>query len=181
MFSVPLEKGSDYLDVRERKLASSAPKHMKKILAQITNSYRRAPYFADSFPIVESCFSMSHTNLFEFIFASIKVLCKALQIDTELTVSSFIECDHDLSSQDRVLAICDALEASTYINNIGGNTLYDKLAFAQHGIDLKFIECLPMSYDQRNNEFIPYLSIIDVLMFNGIERTRQHLNRYTLH
>jgi hypothetical protein len=53
--------------------------------------------------------------------------------------------------------------------------LYSKEDFASHGIDLKFLKALPFQYEQTGNVFVPWLSILDVLMFNSKERTRSQV------
>ena len=67
-----------------------------------------------------------------------------------------------------------------YINPIGGLKLYDKEDFKLHGIDLKFIKTDFFEYKQFDNEFIPNLSIIDVMMFNSREEVKKMLDLYTL-
>ena len=47
-------------------------------------------------------------------------------------------------------------------------------------LDLKFVKSPPLNYKQYNNEFIPYLSILDVLMFNKRQDIISYLNKYTL-
>ncbi len=37
-----------------------------------------------------------------------------------------------------------------------------------------------IKYKQFNNEFVPWLSIIDVMMFNSKEQIQEYLNKYTL-
>lgn len=54
-------------------------------------------------------------------------------------------------------------------------------SFRQNGLKLHFLEMNAKKYKQFDNEFIPNLSIIDVLMFNSIGSIRQLLNQYTLH
>ena len=58
--------------------------------------------------------------------------------------------------------------------------LYSKEEFKKNGIDLYFIKMDNIEYKQFSNEFIPNLSIIDVLMHNGKEGTKELLNKYTL-
>jgi hypothetical protein len=40
---------------------------------------------------------------------------------------------------------------------------------------LKFLKALPFEYEQSGNAFVPWLSILDVLMFNSKERTRSQV------
>ncbi len=51
--------------------------------------------------------------------------------------------------------------------------LYSKENFAEYGIRLQFIKSLPIEYKQFNNEFVTWLSIIDVLMFNSKEEKKK--------
>ncbi len=59
------------------------------------------------------------------------------------------------------------LEADKYINPIGGLKLYDKSSFRQHGLELVFLKSRPVTYPQQCDTFIPFLSIIDVMMSNS--------------
>lgn len=170
MFSLPLKSGSDFLDVRERELAADF--NRDKLLNQIKGAYRRAPHFENIFPLAEQIVRYEDTNLFRFLHHSIVETCKFLGITTEISISSEIAIDHDLTGQEKVLALCAATGASTYVNAIGGMELYSKEAFREKGIELKFIKSAPFEYTQFGDEFVPWLSIIDVMMFNSKEETR---------
>ncbi len=180
MLSIPLKKGSDYLDVAQRELADSFDKESKKIIRKIEASYRKAPYFKEVMPLVEKCFQCSSGNLFRFIYSSLILLTQFLEIDTDIIISSSIDIDHTLKSQDKVLAICKSLNADTYINTIGGRDLYTAEAFRNNGIELQFIKARTIKYDQFDNEFVPSLSIIDMMMFNSVEVISKYLTKYEL-
>jgi hypothetical protein len=79
-----------------------------------------------------------------------------------------------------VIAICKKLNASKYINAIGGTDLYSKEEFARNSIELNFIKMKNFIYNQFDYNFIPYLSIIDVIMFNSLEDIKKQLNEYVL-
>jgi hypothetical protein len=168
MFSLSLKSGSDSLDVRERELAADF--NREKLLNQIKGAYRRAPYFEPTIALVEGIVRCEDTNLFGYIFNSIAAICKHLGIDSEMRVSSTVDIDHGLKSQEKVLAICKALGADTYINAIGGMELYSRDMFSSEGIELRFIRSRNIEYAQLGGEFVPWLSIIDVLMFNDVEK-----------
>lgn len=167
MFSLPLKNDSDYLDVCERELAADF--NRDKLLNQVKGAYRRAPYFAEIFPLVEQVVRHEDTNLFRYLHHSIVRTCEHLGITTEIRVSSDIAIDHDLKNQDKVLALCEAVGASTYVNAIGGRDLYSKETFQEKGVDLKFIHSKPFEYPQLCGAFVPWLSIIDVMMFNPLD------------
>lgn len=167
MFSVPLKKGSDYLDVRERSLAETFDR--RKLLNQFRENYRRAPFFASTWPLLEQIIGHADDNLFGYIHNSIVQLCAHLSLETEVRISSDIDIDHTLRGQDKVIAINQALGASVYRNAIGGLDLYSREAFREQGIELQFIKSRPLEYPQLGKPFVPWLSIVDVLMFNSVE------------
>lgn len=165
MFSLPLKKDSDSLDVCERELAADF--NRDKLLNQFKGTYRRAPYFEQTLSLLEQIVRYEDANLFRFLHHSIVRTCEYLGVTTEIRVSSGVGIDHALQSQDKVLALCKAVGADTYVNAIGGMELYSKDEFQAQGIELQFIKSLPFEYPQSGAEFVPWLSIIDVMMFNS--------------
>ncbi len=178
-FSLPLKAASDYLDVRERELATDFRRD--KLLNQIRGAYQRAAFFTQIFPLIERIIRYEESNLFGYLHHSICSLCEFLKIDTEIRVSSTIAADHELKKQDKVLALCSAVGASTYVNAIGGVELYSKTAFRDRGMELMFIRGKTFEYAQFGHPFVPLLSIIDVLMFNPVDTVRESIfNNYEL-
>lgn len=180
IITLPLKKDSDYLNVKDRVLANNWEKEKTKLLNLIKSSYSKSPYFNKIFPIINSCLSLPNNNLFEFILNSLHLLNSYLRINTKITISSTLNIDHTLKSRDKVIAICKYLNADTYINAIGGQELYNINDFKSKEINLKFIKSPPLNYKQYDNEFIPWLSILDVLMFNKRQDITNYLNKYTL-
>ena len=72
------------------------------------------------------------------------------------------------------------LNANKYLNAIGGKDLYSKESFSNNDIQLEFLESTILTYEQFNSEFIPYLSIIDILMFNSQMKVKRMLENYRL-
>jgi len=173
VFSIPLKKDSDSLDIKDREISADFKK--SKLLNQIREAYRRAPYFARTFPLVERIVLEKETNLFKFILNSIRETCESLAIGTEIVVSSSLRIDHSLPGKTKVLALCRHVGADVYINAIAGQELYSKEDFSAHGIDLKFLKTKPFEYRQLGDKFVPWLSIIDVMMFNSPDATRECL------
>lgn len=152
----------------------------KKLIKTIETAYIKAPMFSKVFPVFLSIMDYENRELGQFLGNSIIKLCNYMSINTELIFSSSIPKDISLKSQEKILHICKLFDADQYINAIGGQTLYDKMEFKKHNIALQFIEPLYTPYPQFKNEFIPYLSILDVLMFNPVEEVRKMLNQYKI-
>jgi len=174
MFSLPLKSDSDYLDVCQRELSGNFDRD--KLLNQFRGAYRHAPYFEQTFPLIEEIVSHEDPNLFGFLRHSIVKTCTHLGITTEIRNSSSIAIDHTLKNQDKVLALCEAVGASAYVNAIGGMALYSKEVFQGKRIDLNFIQTKPFKYAQFGEEFVPWLSIIDVLMHQPVGEVAMRVN-----
>lgn len=180
MFSLSLKKDSDYLNIIDRQLSNNFKADSLKLLRQIHGSYKKAKMFPQVFPMIEKILSYKDTNLFYFIKHSLKVVCDYLEIKTPLVVSSTLEYDNNLKSQDKVIAICKSMGANKYINPIGGTELYETKRFTAENIELSFIKSNDISYNQFENEFIPFLSILDVIMFNSKEQIMSHISNFKL-
>jgi hypothetical protein len=150
------------------------------MLNRINESYRKAPEFEFVFAVVEKCILFEEPNLFKFILHSLETLKSYLSITTPLSVSSTIAIDHSLKAEQKVLALCKERNATHYINPIGGLQLYDKTIFKNQGIELSFLQSSELIYDQLGNTFVPWLSIIDVMMFNSREKIGVLLKNFEL-
>lgn len=166
VFSLPLKKDSDHLDINQRFLSDDFALSRQKLLRRFESAYRKAPNYIEGIDIFSMCLLYNKTNLFEYLLHSIKQICAYLDIKTELIVSSTLNLDHSLKGQERVIATCEAMRATDYLNPIGGQVLYDAQTFARHGINLHFQKPPSCFYTQFSREFIPNLSIIDLIMFN---------------
>jgi hypothetical protein len=165
--TLPLKKDADDIFVLERSLSESWQSDKEKLLNKIEACYRKAPYYKIVNPLIHECLNHENTNLFQFIFYSLQVIKEYLSIDTKLIISSDIRIDHSLKSEQKVLAICKALGANKYINPPGGIELYNDLSFRSEGLELLFLQPKIVEYRQFDHPFVPWLSIIDVFMFNA--------------
>mgnify|MGYP003393245606 FL=1 len=151
-----------------------------KLLKSIELSYRKAPFFEMSFPIIEEIINHDEVNLSLYLENLIKRIAEYLEMNTEFVLSSNIEKDNSLKGQDKVIEICKSLGAKEYYNAIGGVELYSAENFNSYGIELRFLRTEYIEYKQFKNDFSPYLSIIDVMMFNSKEQIMNILDMYSL-
>jgi len=164
VFSLPLKHDSHALEVREREIAPDF--NRRKMLSRFEGAYRNAPYFAVTFPVIEQIVRYQDVNLFHFLHHSLGRICEHLQINTRVVISSTLNIDENATGEEKVLALCAAVGAGSYVNAIGGVDLYSKETFRDRGVELEFIQSKSFEYPQFGNAFVPWLSIIDVMMFN---------------
>lgn len=151
-----------------------------KLLKTIYFSYKKAPYFKQTYALLEEILSFQERNLSKFVTKSLTIISRYLGMKTEFIISSTLQKDTSLKGKDKILYICDKIGSKSYYNLIGGLELYDKSEFFTHNIDLKYIKAKPVFYKQFDTEFIPNLSIIDVMMFNSMEGINSLLDNYEL-
>ena len=180
LFSIPIKKDSNYKNIDERFFSENSYVEKEKIISQIENSYRNAPFFKIMFPKIKTHFMYNERNIFKFILNSLNQMITFLNIETESIFSSSLKINHELKRENKVIAICRELDVNNYINPIGGVDLYDKGVFNKNGINLSFIKSRIIHYKQFDNEFIPWLSIIDVMMFNSTKSIQLMLKEYEI-
>ena len=179
LFTVPLRDASQNKRINEVHLADD-PKWRSKLLKTIEQGYRKAPQFATVMPLAETLINVPTDSIAELVHQSLVSLNAYLGLTTRLVPSSSIYNNVELKAQDRILDICRQENATRYINPIGGMELYDKETFTQAGMTLNFIRSVRAEYPQFKNEFVPWLSILDVLMFNDKDATLALLKTYEL-
>ena len=181
MFHLSLTNDSTYCNINDRLFDESKFEREKtKLLKTISQSYSKAPFFNETYSIIERVFKCGDLRLSEFVVNSIHEVNAYLQINTSIVKSSELEFEKELKSQERVISLCKSLNANNYINPIGGVELYSKEKFQEHGITLNFIKTTDFNYLQFKNYFVSNLSIIDVMMFNSKEDIKAILNKYNL-
>lgn len=179
LFTLPLIKATQNKLINEISVTHD-DKEKQKILKAIESAYKKAPYFADVFPLISNILMYEHHDLTRFLLHHFEVVFAYLGVKTKLICSSTIEKDNTLKAQDKIIDICHRLHTTHYVNAIGGQELYDKDRFEQEHMTLNFIKMRNVRYQQFKNEFVPDLSIIDVLMFNNRETVKQMLTEYDL-
>jgi len=181
LITIPLQKDSDFLDIRERYLADNWVVVRVKMLNKIREAYRKAPFFGQVFPLIQKCIEFDEKNLFKFILNSIRQVAGYYEIESKIIISSSIAHNERLRSENRIISICKSRNADAYINPIGGLQLYTKDFFETAGILLYFLRTSEIRYRQFQNRFVPLLSIIDTMMFNSREQINEYLTScYTL-
>jgi hypothetical protein len=179
LFTIPLEKASQNKLIKEIELSVDNVWE-GKFLNTIFAAYKKAPMFMIVFPVLEEILSIGERNLSSFISNSISRICKYLEIDTLVIKSSFKYETSNLRGQEKILRICSLEKADTYINPIGGLELYQKEAFEKQNTKLLFLKSKTIKYQQFKEDFVPFLSIIDILMFNTKDEICGYLNEYEL-
>lgn len=181
LITIPCNKASQNKLINEIEVNVNN-KQNKKVLQMISQSYSKAPYFETIYHLVEEILDIENeTYISELAIKSVLKVCEFLDIKTKFSVSSEeFSASKSYDRKNRLIHICNSVEASKYINAFGGQELYNKEDFKKEGVDLFFLKPELKRYPQFDNEFIPGLSIIDVLMFCSKGACQKMLNDFIL-
>lgn len=169
LITVPLQNGRRGVRIHDVQVSCSDSYWKRKLLKKVQLNYCKAPIFDQVFPWFESFLMGHYTSISHMNFSAIEWLCTYLGIKTELISSSSKYSNSELGRADRLADICVQEGSDHYINASGGRQLYDQSMFDPFGIKLSFLEPELMPYKQGNFDFVPGLSILDVLMNNSLE------------
>lgn len=180
LFTIPLAKVSQNKLINEVALSDDWNDWATKFLKTVEQSYKKAPYFQEVYSLLQNILSTPTQLISELATASIREVANYLELKTEIIPSSAVYENTHLKAQERILDICLKEQANHYINPTGGKSLYDKQLFSENGILLNFIQSEKINYPQFKNEFVPWLSMLDILMFNSKGAISQLLENYIL-
>ena len=139
---------------------------VKKHIKSIELNYKKTPFFKDYFPelqsilINESKNSLGHLNL-----KLLEYFMECLKVDTPIVKAS--DYSFDGIGSDLVLDMCVKLGVDSYIFGEQGRNYADVKAFKEAKIVVEFQNYIHPVYRQMGRDFLPYMSIIDLLFNEG--------------
>ena len=179
-FTVPLKEASQNKIIKDIEVFTNQ-KWIHDFLKTFEHAYKSAPFYQEVLQIVKTIFNSDYKNIAELSVITVTEVCKYLKIDSKFSISSQDYSNtKKLPKTERLIAIAKQSDKQTYVNGIGGRSLYSKKDFKAQNIDLVFLKTQDIKYEQFGNEFVPFLSILDVLMFNSKASVKDLLDKYTL-
>ena len=164
-WGLPVHAGS-FMQIHDVKFIDN--RH--KLLKTLGQQYSKAPYFKEVMKyVVYAGLFMVNENLWMVDVYSIDRVFAYLNLKTPQTsLSPYLP---DMGRNEKIIEMCKMFDTDTYINAIGGKELYKQEDFP---FKIKFLRTGDIVYDQ-GREFVPNLSIIDVLMWNSPEKVKEFL------
>lgn len=131
-------------------------------------NYKKTPHFDAYMPSLLTSFNYGSNYLTDLTVALITSIRDALGITTPMRrASSFGAVG---SNADLLASLCELAGATEYISPPGSKEYLDKSdAFVKCGIPLYYFEYTHPQYPQRYGDFIPFMSIVDLLFNCGPE------------
>ena len=194
LFSIPCKDASQNKLIMDVELMDD-PKAFQKILATLKMAYSKAPYYSEVYQLIEQILMAENkaivtTSVPSSVFPTLEMeireeqrgktisqlaidsvigICDYLGLKRTYKISSEEYNNRELKKADRLIDICHLEGIDHYINASGGKEIYTKEYYGEKGVKLNFLMSEKVVYPQFKNEFVPWLSIIDILMFNSKE------------
>jgi hypothetical protein len=163
MFTIPLTGASQNRKINELNL-NDYSKWSFAFLKMVQLNYAKCTQYEVLYPWLEELLNRSFIGIAELNYTTIIEVLKLLGMDfhkVQATSSSYK--NQSLSAQERILDICLQEQANKYVNPIGGQELYQKEFFSRRKVELSFLKSNSITYPQKSDIFVPYMSILDVL------------------
>lgn len=137
-------------------------KHIKTI----EKNYARASFFENESKLLFESMSSNYENISDLNINLILNICSRLNIRTNFIKSSTL--NHSGIKSDLLASICTILGASEYISTPGSKVyLEESDSFKKINLPIRYFEYSKPIYKQLWGNFLPNLSIVDMLLNCG--------------
>lgn len=130
-------------------------------------AYSRSPFASRIMPFIEELYDRPWDDLLEFNLRVIEKLFDEFGVEARVVRSS--EVGSEGSSSSRLVSLCRALGATSYLSGSGGRGYLDERLFNEAGIAVEFRDFHHPVYRQGRREFIPGMTAFDMLFNVGPE------------
>ena len=172
--TIPIARHYRFRNIKNIKVDDNT---WKETFLRKLSIYRKcAPYYQETIKFIKSSFNnIQTTYLSEILENSLKQTAYILDITPSFYKQSDLpNFSNNVSHPGQwALRISEYFEATAYFNPAGGSDIFFEDEFINSHISLKFVKPSIKSYNQDRRNFVPSLSIIDVLMWNGIEEAKK--------
>ena len=169
--TVPVQKMPREAKISEMKISYEGCNPLEKHWKTIELAYKKAPYFLRYKSDFEKVYSEKFVLLRDLNVRIIKLICNILDIKTKIVLSSDLNLkDEKMAKTEKVVNLCKNQGITQLYDAGGAEEILDKSLFEKENIEITFQNFQHPEYPQLWGEFVPYLSIID-LIFNQGEKS----------
>ena len=175
--SVPLKNKNNFLKINEIEINNDI-EWQKKHINVLYSNYQKAEFFTTYFETLEKLLNKKWKFLMEMNLEIIYTIMKFLDIKTKIVFSS--ELNVKDTGTMKIIKIIEKLDGDKYFTSWGeGSRRYIEgfeEKFNDYGINIIRQEVKIPEYQQLFGNFLPELSILDMLFNINAEKTRDFIN-----
>ena len=139
-------------------------------LKTIEHTYKKTPFFEEIYTDFSQLLQVDYPNIAEMNQAIIEFTCRKFGITTEFVKSSDLKIN--TSREEKVLDICNALDATVYYSGTGAKVYQVEENFINRGLELRYSHFSPFEYPQFFDSFQSNICFLDYLMHCGYDWER---------
>ena len=137
----------------------------------VISNYKKAPHWTALEPFFTDLFQSQWKTISQLNIHVVKTLAKVLGIETPLHIASEMG-NFPEDPDERLIAITKHFGADTYLAGSGGHDYMDMDKYDRNSIKVMFQDYKHPVYGQLFGDFLPYMSVIDLIFNNGGESLR---------
>ncbi len=155
-------------------------KHAEYLCRVLKFYYGQAPHYSEAMEVIKPILLDEEPDLTRYLVKQLRIVAEYLGAHTEFRLLSDVSKHWDCRATEVIRRTCEHIGITDYINPSGaGMDYYDKDAFREMGINLQFLRRNEdIRYQQRCDEFVPDLSIIDLMMYCSRDEIHDMLDCY---
>lgn len=175
--SIPIKNRSEFVSIKNAEINNDIEWN-KKHINSIYSNYHKTEFFENYFKKIESIIDKKWKLLIDLNLEINKTILDLLKINTKIVRSSDLNIKE--SGTMKVLKIIQKFNGDTYLTGWGpGSRRYivgNEMRFSESGVDIKLQKITIPQYNQYFDDFVPNLSILDMLFNVEIEKIRKNIN-----
>jgi hypothetical protein len=168
-----LHSGRNQPAIREVEIDNRNP-WARKHVGTLKQFYRAAPHLHRYLPALEEMLERRWILLVDLDVAVTKLICGWLGLERRTLRAS--ELGIAGRQSERLLALCQHVGVQRYLSGSAARDYLDTELFSRAGIEIEWQDYVHPVYPQLHGDFVPYLSIVD-LLFNCGEESSAILSR----
>jgi hypothetical protein len=157
---------------------NNATRWQKAHLAALRTNYRRAPYYKKVLARLGPLYRKTPARLAAFNQYLIEAVREQLELSAELVLASSLGVEGNGS--ELLLQLVQAVDGGLYLSGSSGRDYLDISIFQKAEIKVQFQQFQHPVYPQLYGDFIPRLSVIDLLMNVGPSEAVSYLQNDSL-
>lgn len=168
LLSIPTKKAPRATAIYQIELATEYEKSLSDHWVTISHAYKKAPYFNNYSETLESMYLAKFSSLSDLTVSFIRYFCDQIGITTPFVSSSGFLLDNSLTdTTEKVIELCQKANISSLYDANGAQSIIDTSIFCRNQINISFQNYSHPVYPQLFGSFLPYMSILDLLLNEG--------------
>lgn len=162
---VPVQKTNRDTLIKDVLISYNEP-WQKNIENKLTEWYKKSPYFNEVMELITPLIHTRYEKLVELNYHLNLAIMNYMGIHTPIRFSSEVPKNTDDKNL-RIIEICQYFNADVLYDGKSAQNFIDTETFRQQGIEIIFQDYQHTPYQQLHDDFVPYMSVIDLIMNEG--------------